>query len=55
MLEKLNILKDKYANKRILLGVDRLDYVKGVPHRLLAFEKLLDENPEFRNNVSYSL
>ena len=29
------------ASRRILLGVDRLDYTKGIPERLRAFERLL--------------
>ena len=29
--------------KRILLGVDRLDYTKGIRHRIQAFGELLDE------------
>jgi len=29
------------ANRRLILGVDRLDYTKGIPERLAAFERLL--------------
>jgi len=29
--------------ERVLLGVDRLDYTKGISHRLTAYEELLDE------------
>ncbi|HEX5386125.1 MAG TPA: bifunctional alpha,alpha-trehalose-phosphate synthase (UDP-forming)/trehalose-phosphatase [Gemmatimonadales bacterium] len=36
---------------RILLGVDRLDYTKGIPRRLLAFERLLQMHPELRGEV----
>jgi trehalose 6-phosphate synthase/phosphatase len=36
---------------RILLGVDRLDYTKGIPRRLLAFERLLERHPELRERV----
>ncbi|MEB2284865.1 MAG: bifunctional alpha,alpha-trehalose-phosphate synthase (UDP-forming)/trehalose-phosphatase [Polyangiaceae bacterium UTPRO1] len=36
---------------RILLGVDRLDYTKGIPRRLLAFERLLEHHPELREAV----
>jgi trehalose 6-phosphate synthase len=31
--------------KRLLLGVDRLDYTKGIVERLLAIEHLLEEHP----------
>jgi trehalose 6-phosphate synthase/phosphatase len=36
---------------RYVLGVDRLDYTKGIPERLLAFERLLELHPEHRENV----
>jgi trehalose 6-phosphate synthase len=32
----------------LLLGVDRLDYTKGIPHRLQAFETLLERHPDLR-------
>lgn len=37
------IRKDLGDPKTILLGVDRLDYTKGIGHRLKAFEELLRE------------
>jgi trehalose 6-phosphate synthase/phosphatase len=36
---------------QLLVGVDRLDYSKGIPRRLLAFEKLLSDHPELRNRI----
>ncbi|HXE81371.1 MAG TPA: bifunctional alpha,alpha-trehalose-phosphate synthase (UDP-forming)/trehalose-phosphatase [Vicinamibacterales bacterium] len=39
--------------RRILLGVDRLDYTKGIPRRMLAFERLLDRHPEWRDRVRF--
>jgi trehalose-6-phosphate synthase len=33
--------------------VDRLDYTKGIPERLSAFEHLLETRPEFRDTVSF--
>jgi trehalose 6-phosphate synthase len=35
----------------MLVGVDRLDYSKGLEERLLAYERLLTENPELRRQV----
>ncbi|GKB50025.1 alpha,alpha-trehalose-phosphate synthase [UDP-forming] 1-like protein [Tanacetum coccineum] len=32
-------------------GVDRLDMIKGVPQKLLAFEKFLEDNPNWRDKV----
>jgi trehalose 6-phosphate synthase/phosphatase len=33
------------AGGPLFVGVDRLDHTKGIPERLLAFERLLDERP----------
>jgi trehalose 6-phosphate synthase/phosphatase len=40
-----------HDGERLLLGVDRLDYSKGIPRRLLAFEHLLRTRPELRGKV----
>lgn len=37
---------------RLILGTDRLDYTKGLPERLLAFENLLERYPEYRAKVT---
>src|SRR5690349_4965283 len=36
---------------KLLVGVDRLDYTKGIPRRLLAYERMLDNQPELREKV----
>ncbi|HEV2323426.1 MAG TPA: trehalose-6-phosphate synthase [Terracidiphilus sp.] len=36
----------------LLLGVDRLDYTKGIVERLLAVEQLLDEHPRYRGQLT---
>ena len=41
----------KLGNEAIILGVDRLDYTKGIPERILAFERLLELHPEHRERV----
>ncbi|HEY0995223.1 MAG TPA: trehalose-6-phosphate synthase [Gemmatimonadaceae bacterium] len=38
---------------RLLVGVDRIDYSKGIPRRLLAFEQLLRRRPEWRERVRF--
>jgi trehalose 6-phosphate synthase/phosphatase len=35
----------------VLVGIDRLDYTKGIPRRLLAFEMLLHRHPELCERV----
>jgi trehalose 6-phosphate synthase len=54
-----NVLADTARIKRHVLNhgtgiisVDRLDYTKGVPERVAAFEMLLDEHPEFREEIT---
>jgi trehalose 6-phosphate synthase/phosphatase len=39
------------GNLKLLVGVDRLDYTKGIPRRLLAFERMLETHPELRERV----
>jgi trehalose 6-phosphate synthase/phosphatase len=36
---------------QVVLGADRLDYTKGIPERMRAFEKLLETYPEHREKV----
>jgi len=43
--------KDKYKGKKLIVGVDRLDYTKGMELKLIAFEKFLATYPQYRNNV----
>ncbi len=34
------------TRETLLVGIDRLDYTKGIPLRLLSFERLLENHPE---------
>ncbi|WPH04007.1 Alpha,alpha-trehalose-phosphate synthase [Acrodontium crateriforme] len=43
---RLAILKKKFDGVKIIVGVDRLDYIKGVPQKLHALEVFLTEHPE---------
>ena len=38
-------------HERLLVGIDRLDYTKGIPRRLLAIERLLTSHPEWKERV----
>lgn len=44
-------IKQRYKSHKVILGVERLDYTKGISLKLKAFEKLLEENPELVGNV----
>jgi trehalose 6-phosphate synthase/phosphatase len=37
--------------EKVVLGADRLDYTKGIPERIAAFERLLELHPEHREQV----
>ena len=39
-------LEHQYEGRRLVLGVERLDYTKGIPQKLHAFERFLEQDPE---------
>ena len=41
------------GGRTLIIGVDRLDYSKGLVQRLEAFEIFLARNPEWQGNVTY--
>src|SRR6202046_871104 len=45
-------LRTQFAGRTLLLGVDRLDYTKGIIERLLAVEMMLERNPGRRTRVA---
>lgn len=45
-------LESHYNDTFLYLGVDRLDYIKGVPQKLQAFDRLLQKNPERKGKIS---
>jgi alpha,alpha-trehalose-phosphate synthase [UDP-forming] len=45
-------IRSNLSPSQIILGVDRLDYTKGIPERLKAFRILLDRNPGLHGRVS---
>jgi trehalose 6-phosphate synthase len=46
------LVRESLGGSRLVLGVDRLDYSKGIPDRVKAFERLLENNPEWRGRVT---
>ncbi|MBF0407942.1 MAG: bifunctional alpha,alpha-trehalose-phosphate synthase (UDP-forming)/trehalose-phosphatase [Candidatus Riflebacteria bacterium] len=44
-------IRHENPDHKILLGVDRLDYTKGLIRRLMSFERLLEREPELRGKV----
>eukprot|EP01117_Protostelium_nocturnum_P008411 TRINITY_DN3004_c0_g1_i1.p1 TRINITY_DN3004_c0_g1~~TRINITY_DN3004_c0_g1_i1.p1 ORF type:complete len:755 (-),score=217.90 TRINITY_DN3004_c0_g1_i1:117-2381(-) len=40
-------LKETYKDKKIIVCRDRMEYIKGVPHKLMAFQMFLERYPEW--------
>jgi alpha,alpha-trehalose-phosphate synthase [UDP-forming]/trehalose-phosphatase len=49
----LGAFESMLGGRQLILGVDRLDYSKGIPERLEAFARLLERFPEWRGKVSF--
>ncbi|KAI4333464.1 hypothetical protein L6164_018274 [Bauhinia variegata] len=49
--EHVKELKERFKGRKVMLGVDRLDMIKGIPQKILAFEKFLEENSNWRDKV----
>ncbi|PQE26530.1 trehalose 6-phosphate synthase protein [Rutstroemia sp. NJR-2017a BBW] len=49
--EKVAALRELYKGKKIIVGRDRLDSVRGVAQKLRAFERFLEMYPEWREKV----
>ncbi|WCM93909.1 alpha,alpha-trehalose-phosphate synthase (UDP-forming) [Acidovorax sp. NCPPB 2350] len=45
-------LKNEYSRRRLLMGIDRLDYSKGIPQRVRAFRELLARYPENQHSAT---
>lgn len=49
--ERIAALEREFKGRKLMVGVDRLDYVKGVPQKLRALEVLLTNHPELVGSV----
>lgn len=46
-------IHENLSDRQIILGIDRLDYTKGIPERLRAFEKAIIKYPDLQGKVSF--
>jgi trehalose 6-phosphate synthase len=46
-------IEESLGGRHLVLGVDRLDYSKGILHRINAFDRFLETNPEWRSRVTF--
>jgi trehalose 6-phosphate synthase len=52
VLRETGRLRDQLGPRTVMLGVDRLDYTKGILQRLRALELLLDRRTDLRGNIT---
>ncbi|MDE3124427.1 MAG: glucosylglycerol-phosphate synthase, partial [Bacteroidota bacterium] len=48
---KIKEIKNLFTNKKMVISVERLDYVKGPLEKVMAFEQFLHDYPEFHGKV----
>jgi len=48
-------LKNSFGSHKLILSVDRLDYSKGIIHRLKGFALFLEKHPEYKEKVSMAM
>lgn len=51
VVERARELSEGLGDVALMLGVDRLDYTKGIPDRLLAYQAMLEEAPDLHERV----
>ncbi|KAI1368732.1 family 20 glycosyltransferase [Xylaria arbuscula] len=51
VLKWVNMMRDRYKGKKIIVARDKLDLVRGVRQKLLAFELFLNRNPSWRDKI----
>ncbi|KAK2073204.1 hypothetical protein P8C59_007502 [Phyllachora maydis] len=47
----MNIMRDRYKGKKLIVARDKLDHVRGVRQKLLSYELFLNKNPQWRDNT----
>ena len=48
----VQVLKEKYAGMKLVVARDKMDYIKGVRQKMLAFERFLIMYPEYLGKVT---
>lgn len=51
--KRIATLEQKFQGVKVIVGVDRLDYIKGIPHKLHALEVFLTKHPEWVGKVVF--
>ena len=50
--EEMKMFKDSGQLDKLIISIDKLDYTKGIPQRIRAFERFLQTYPEYLGKVS---
>ncbi|EPY50335.1 alpha,alpha-trehalose-phosphate synthase [Schizosaccharomyces cryophilus OY26] len=50
-IDTINLLKKRYENLNIFVGCDKMDPIRGIREKLLAFEQFLYDNPSYQKNT----
>lgn len=53
--EHMKHWKGRFPNKIVVVGIDRLERLKGIPLKLMAISQFLDENPQWRGKLVFAL
>ncbi|KAM9956116.1 hypothetical protein ACTFIW_005972 [Dictyostelium discoideum] len=48
---RIKELKESFEGTKVLIGIDRLDYIKGIPQKLQAIERLFQKYPEWKGKL----
>ena len=52
-MESHERLKRVHRGRKLLLGVDRIDYSKGLPHKFAAYSRFLESSPELHGKTGF--
>ena len=50
--EEMKLFKESANLEKLIISIDKLDYTKGIPQRIRAFERFLQTYPEYQGRVS---
>jgi trehalose 6-phosphate synthase/phosphatase len=55
VLDWIKVMQERYQDKLLIVARDKLDNIRGVRQKLLAFELFLNKYPEWRDKVCATL
>ncbi len=50
--EEMKLFKEYGQLEKLIISIDKLDYTKGIPQRIRAFERFLQTYPEYNGRIS---